>query len=106
MGILDNVGAKAKPPLCGDNLAEDELFSAEYPGIYEFLSRVKVNGKDRLAGKLLIYYESGCAALCVTDAHTESVGWHIAKTVAEALEGLEKRFQDGSVDWRVSKPRK
>lgn len=106
MGILDNVGAKAKPPLSGDNLAEDEAFETEYPGIYEFLCRVKVNGKDRLPGKMLIYYENGCAALCVTDAHTGSVAWHIAKTIAEALEGLEKRFQYGDVDWRVSKPKK
>jgi hypothetical protein len=106
MSILDSVGAKGKPPLIGDYLAEDEQFQTEYPGLFDFLSQVVLNGKERLPGKLLIYYEAGCAALCVTDAQTESVAWHIQKTIAEALEGLEQRLQHREVDWRKSKPKK
>jgi hypothetical protein len=106
MGILDNVGAKAKPPLIGDYLAEDELFSTEFPAIYELLSRALVKGKERLPSKLLVYYEAGCCALCVTDPHTGSVGWHIAKTHAEAMEGLEQRLQHSEMDWRVSKDKR
>jgi hypothetical protein len=106
MSILDKVGAKAKPPLYGEFLAEDELFSTEFPAIFELLSRVSVKGKERLPSKLLIYYEAGCHALCVTDPHTDSVCWHIAKTHAEAMEGLEKRLQGGEVEWRKSKPKR
>lgn len=106
MGILDNVGAKAKPPLYGEFLAEDEIFSMEFPAIFELLARVKVNGKDRQPAKLLIYYEAGCHALCLTDLHTDSVAWHVAKTHAEAMEGLEQRLQHGEVDWRKSKPKR
>lgn len=105
MGILDNVGAKAKPPLYGEYLAEDEMFSTEFPAIYEVLCRVQVNGKPREPGKLLIYYQHGCLALCLTDAHTTSVAWHVAKTVQLAMEGLEQRLQHSEVDWRLSKPK-
>jgi hypothetical protein len=106
MGILDNVGAKVKPPLFGEFLAEDELFSTEFPAIFELLSRVMVKGVERLPSKLLLYYQEGCCALCLTDPHTGSVGWHISKTYAEAMESLESRLQHGEMDWRISKPKK
>lgn len=106
MGILDNVGAKAKPPLFGDYLAEDDLFQTEFPAIFDLLACVKVNGKDREPSKLLVYYERGCHALCLTDPHTGSVAWHVGKSHQECLEGLESRLQHNEVDWRLSKPRK
>lgn len=103
MSILDNVGAPAKPPEDREYLIEDELFSAEYPGLFEFLARIKVNGVERKPGKLILYYEPDRAQLCLSDAHTKSVAWHAAGSVAHALEGCERRLQEGKVDWRHDK---
>ncbi|GAI79143.1 unnamed protein product [marine sediment metagenome] len=103
MSILDHVGAAA--PLDDDReyQCEDELFSADYPGIYEFLARVKISGKNRKPGKMIVYYEPERAQVCLSDNHTRSVAWHAGKGVTEALEGLERRLQAGTVDWRYDK---
>lgn len=103
MSILDNVGAPATPSPDEEFLHEDEDFQNQYPGLFECLSRIRHSGRDRLPGRLIIYYEPGKAALCLSDKHTGSVAFHAAEGVSEALEGLEKRLQGGTVDWRKDK---
>lgn len=103
MSILDKVGAAAPIDENREYLLEDSHFSDEFPGIYEFLARVRINGKNRKPGKLILYYEPEKAQLCLSDQHTKSVAWHAAKGLQEALEGVEKRLQAGSVDWRYDK---
>lgn len=100
MSILDNVGAEASPDENAEFLVDDENFQSQHPGLFEFLARVKVNGKDRKPGRLILYYEPGKAHCCLSDKHTGSVAFHAAEGLYEALEGVERRLQEGKVDWR------
>jgi hypothetical protein len=103
MSILDNVGSYVKPPPDAEFLAEDDAFSTQFPGIFEFLARIKVNGVQRKPGRLIIYFDAGKAHLCLSDKHTGSCAFHAAESVEEALEGVEKRLQGGGMDWRRDK---
>ena len=103
MSILDNVGSFVKTEPDAEFLTEDEAFDTEFPGIFEFLARIMVNGVKRRPGRLIIYFEAGKAHFCLSDKHTGSCAFHAAESVAEGLEGLEKRLQAGSMDWRKDK---
>lgn len=103
MSVLDKVGAAAPIDDTREYLVEDELFSADYPGLYEFLARVRISGKNRKPGKLLVYYEPERCQVLLIDKHTKSCAWHASKSVNEALESLERRLQAGTVDWRYDK---
>lgn len=103
MSILDGVGANVNPPDDGEFLVEDEGFSNQYPGLFEFLSRIRVNGADRKAGRMIVYYEAGKAHLCLADKQTKTCSFHAGESVDDALEGCERRFQEGKLDWRKSK---
>lgn len=103
MSILDNVGAPATPQPDQEYLIEDGDFQQQYPGIFEFLARVKYNGRDRKPGRLILYYEPEKAFLCLSDKESGSVAFHAADGLNEALEGLEVRLQAGGVDWRADK---
>lgn len=103
MSILDNVGAPGGPGPESEYINEDEAFQEEFPGIFEFLARVRYHGNDRLPGRLIVYYEPGKASLCLSDKQSGSVAFHAGEGVQEALEGLERRLQGGTVDWRKDK---
>lgn len=103
MSILDAVGGDVNPPNDAEYLADDENFSTQYPGIFEFLARIKINGKNRKPGRLIIYFDAGKAHLCLSDKHTGSCAFHASESVESALEGAEKRLQAGSCDWRKDK---
>ena len=100
MSILDGVGAGVKRKPGEEYEAADPTFAGEYPGIYEFLSRVVINGEDRKPGALIIKYQAGKVNLCLSDAHTGSVAFHVGDSMQDALEGAERRLQAGSLDWR------
>lgn len=103
MSILGNVGKDVNPSKDEEFLVTDDLFSTEYPGLFEFLARVKVNGTPRRPGRIIIYYDSGKASLCLSDKHTGSCAFHVAEGITEGLEGAERRLQDGKLDWRKDK---
>lgn len=103
MSVLDNVGAAAEPAQDAEYLVEDDLFSTEYPGLFEFLARVKIGGVVRKPGRIVLYYEPGKAHLCLSDKHTGSVAFHGSESLLEALAGCERRLQDGKMDWRKDK---
>lgn len=103
MGILDNVGAAAPLDENREYQCEDDLFSTEYPGLYDFLAKVRNNGKYRKAGKMLIYYEPERVQILLIDKNTKSCAWHASKSISEALESLERRLQAGSVEWKYDK---
>lgn len=103
MSVLDSIVASGEPHDQEEFLAQDEGFSVEFPGLYEFLARVRYKGEVRKPGKLIVYYESGRAAVCLSDAQTRQVGFHVGTSFQECLEGLEKRLQANSVDWRRSR---
>ncbi len=83
---------------------EDELFQTEYPGIYEWLARVKLNGKSRFGASLTIKMRDGGVSLCLSAETEGKVCWHQGGSVSEALEGLERRLQANTVDWRNRTP--
>lgn len=103
MSVLENVGAAAEPAADAEYIVEDDLFSTEYPGLYEFLARVKISGVVRKPGRIVLYFEPGKAHLCLSDKHTGSVAFHSSDSVAEALSGAERRLQEGKLDWRKDK---
>lgn len=106
MSVLGNVGAADGPAPDAEYIIEDELFSAEYPGLFEFLARVKIGGVVRKPGRIIIYYEPGKAHLCLSDKHTQSVAFHADDGLLEALSGAEKRLQESKLQWRKDKPRR
>lgn len=103
MSILYGIVDAGEPPENEEFLAPDEVFSLEFPGLYEFLARFRFEGQYRKPGKLIVYYEPGRAALCLSDPHTKQVGFHLGESIQECLEGVEKRLQAGKVDWRKSR---
>ena len=103
MSILTAIGDSSKPHEGEEFLAPDAGFSMEFPGLYEFLARFRLEGRDRKCGKLIVYYETGRVNLCLSDAHTGQVAFHVGETFQEALEGVEKRLQAGKMDWRKSR---
>lgn len=103
MSILDAIARDAKPHDGEEFLHPDEGFSTEFPGLYEFLARVRLAGVDRKPGKLIVYFEQGRVNLCLSDVHTGQVAFHVGDDVQGALEGVEQRLQAGKMDWRKSK---
>lgn len=103
MSILDKIAVSASPSDDQQYITEDVGFSDQYPGIYEFLARIKHQGKDRKPGRLILYYDQGKASLCLSDADTKQVAFHIDSGILEALEAAEGRLQSGKLDWRRSK---
>lgn len=103
MSILTAIGDSSKPHEGEEFLAPDEGLQLEFPGLYEFLARFKVGGKDRKPGKLIVYFEPGRINLCLSDAHTGQVAFHVGDSLQEALEAVEARLQAGKMDWRKSR---
>ena len=103
MSIISDAGVGVKRAEGQEYECDEGDFSAEFPGIYEWLARIYLNGKTRDGASLTIKYRSGGVSLCLSAATEGLVGWHQGKTVQEALEGLEKRLQASTMDWREKK---
>lgn len=103
MSILQDIHSSSKPREDEEFLAPDEGLQMEFPGLYEFLARVRWEGHDRKPGKMIVYFEPGRLCVCLSDAHTGQVGFHTDETFQGAMEAVEKRLQAGKVDWRKSK---
>lgn len=103
MSVLDKIQGSQKEPVRGDFLIADDPFAEDKPGLFEFLARGKYKGKARKPGRLIMYAEPSRATLVVCDADGGQVAFYTAETFAEALEGVEKALQAGSLDWRPDK---
>ena len=103
MSVLQKIGVPSRDDSDGEYLADDELFSTEFPGLWEFVSRVRLAGEDRKPGRIIIYCEPGKVCLCLADKQTASVAFHVSEGLQMALEGVEKRLQTGTLDWRKDK---
>lgn len=103
MSIIDDAGVGVKRQKGQEFECEDELFQGEYPGIFEWLSRILLKGKAREGASLTIKYKDGGVSLCLSAPQEGLVGWHQGKTYHEALEALEQRLQAGKMDWRERK---
>lgn len=103
MSVLDKVRDSQQEPLRGDFLIADDPFAEDYPGVSEILTRVRFKGKPRKPGRLVMYAEPSRATLCLCDVDSQQVAFYTANTFTEALEGLERGLQAGSLDWRPDK---
>lgn len=103
MSILGAVGANVKRAPGSVYEAVDKEFEKKYPGIYEFLAKILVGKEERKPGAVILKYEGGKVNLCLSDAHTGSVAFHVADSITKALEGAEERLQAGRMDWREGK---
>lgn len=103
MSVLPGIGANVKRPSGSVYEATDNEFERKYPGIYEFLAKILVGKEERRPGAIILKYEAGKVNLCLSDAHTGSVAFHVGDTIQKALEGAEERLQAGRMDWREGK---
>lgn len=103
MSILDSIKKPVKAGPDNPLNVVDDPFQEDFPGIFEVLACARHLGKDRETGRLIVYTEPGKAMLCLCDKDTEQVAFYACGTIQEALEGLERSLQSGSVDWRKDK---
>lgn len=103
MSILDLMPQATGPSDDQEYSCPDEGFSDRFPGIYEFLARIRHKGESRKPGRVILYYEPGRAAVCFSDAESKQVAFHLDVGLEEALEAAERRLQSGKLDWRKSK---
>lgn len=103
MSVLDSMSRDQKEPVRGDFLIVDDPFAESYPGVFEVLARGKYKGKSRKAGRLVMYAEPSRATLCLCDVESGQVAFYASEGFIEALEGMEKALQAGSLDWRPDK---
>lgn len=82
------------------SLIENDPWQAIYPGLFEFLVLTSHRGKPREVGKLAIACEAHKAAIRLTDVENGKICFFVSKNVALALEGAEKAYQAGTLDWR------
>ena len=103
MSILDKIAQSQKEPVRGDFLVVDDPFAESYPGVFELLTRCKHKGKTRKTGRLVMYAEPSRATLCLCDVDSQQVAFYASEGFIEALEGMERALQAGSLDWRPDK---
>lgn len=100
MGILDDATPGVKRHTGQEYECPDNQLQRDYPGIYEWLCRILLDGKNRVPAYLTIKYREGGCSLCLAADQEEVIGWHQASDLETALEGLEKRLQQKTMDWR------
>lgn len=100
MSVIDKVPQKEVRADAAEFACDDDGFGDQYPGIFEILARQRYQGNPRKTGKLLFFVDYGKASLCITDVCTGQVAFYKAGSFGEALEGLERALQGGTVDWR------
>lgn len=104
MGILPEPDDVSTPGSTREYLCEDGDYQTDHPAIYEYLARVRVDGHDRQPSRLVTYYEDGQAILLLTDPHTGKLLFHASETIAEALDGLNRRLAEPPVKgWKADK---
>lgn len=100
MGILDDATPGVKRYQGQEYECEDNQLQRDYPGIYEWLTRILLDGKPRVPAQLTIKYREGGCSLCLSAGQEDVIGWHQGSDLENALEGLEKRLQAKTMDWR------
>lgn len=103
MSMLPTSVAETPQVVNGEYAFDDEVFSSDYPTLFEFLSRIMVEGKNRQPSALLVSVEPQRVQLCLMDRHSAQVSFHAAQSLSEALAGMEERASRGALDWRKDK---
>lgn len=100
MSVLGKVPKPETLDSSREYAVDDDGFGEQYPGLFEIIARVRWEGKRRKTGKILFFVDQGKASLCLSDVHTGQVAFYKSNGFLEALEGLERALQEGTVDWR------
>lgn len=104
--ILSKRGASGPGRGCGlGSSVPEDGWSSTYPGIWQMLTaQCYPDGTTRQTSTLLIYWDDGSVKLCLTDRDNEVVAWQTSlKGMEDALACLERRLQEGVVEWRRKK---
>lgn len=76
-----------------------------FPCLWEFVSSECFDdGGTRATATLLIIVEEGLCKLCLNDRAETRKAWVSSGDVLNALQTLEERLKDGTVEWRADKP--
>jgi len=78
-------------------------FSREYPTLFAFLTVSRMNGKNRLTGTILVFWEDGKAKLWVNDRDRKRVSFVTGETYAEVLRACDEGIAQGTLSWRAKK---
>ena len=92
MDILPTRPDESSPQSSREYICQDDEYQSLFPAIYEYLSRIKVAGKDRAPSRLVIYYEDQQCTIMLCDPATDKILFHTEEAVDLALEGLERRL--------------
>ena len=92
MDILPEAPDPSTPQHGREYLCEDSDYQLEFPAIYEYLSRVQINGQVRVPSRLVTYYEDGQCVLLLTDPHCSKILFHASETIPEGLLELNERL--------------
>lgn len=87
--------------------ARDEQFERAYPALSEFLTaRLFDDGSERETATLLLFAVDGVWKVCLNDRAEGRVAFVSGATTASAMATLDTQLEDGTVEWKVSKPYK
>lgn len=103
MSVLSKVPTPEGPDPKREFAIEDDGFGEQYPGLFEIIARIRWEGKKRKTGKILLFVDQGKASLCLSDVATGQVAFYKSNGFLEALEGIERALQEGTVDWRTDR---
>lgn len=103
MSILDKIPERSKAATEVEFALPECGFSAEYPGLYEFIARQTYQGNPRQTGKVVIFADAGKASLCLIDRFSAQVSFFTANSLDEAMRGADKGLAEGGLDWRQDK---
>lgn len=103
MSIIDHIVSSGNAGVGGEFLVDQCDFGGTYPSLFEFVARSVYDGKPRAPGRIILYCEQGKGCVCLSDKHTAQVTFHVADSLFEAMEGMDRRLRDGKCDWRKDK---
>jgi len=85
-------------------LWRDEDFEAEYPTLFDFLSRVTdESGRSVEPGSVKIFTSEGKLKVLVKAAHERAVAFLTPDGLMGIFDLLDHQLQEGELDWRDDK---
>lgn len=84
--------------------ASDPSFEGDYPGVYDFLALVELEGKSREPGTITLMCQDGRFKASMQDKETKHYCFVSADTFMGLLEAMEGALTNPEHEWRESKP--
>jgi hypothetical protein len=81
--------------------ASDTELAKRTPALYELLTCVEVDGKERQTPTLLVFAEGGAWKCCIKDRESGHYAFMTSDTFMGVLCVVDAALQAGTVDWRA-----